>query len=1401
MPMTAPDDSTLYLELQTTSAASAVDLANGLNDWLALGLLEDADMQTQLWIAKTHPAMLIGLERWFQRGLLSEEAVRQICETHLTCAIAPRPTVEPIETVDDFLPFDRREQQPALRSRSAAAGASRIHAPFWRSRGASKGESSPSQRRTTPQITSRLAQMTQALMAELSVLWLLLLGIALVVLSSGVLAARQWQFLPPVGQYGILWLYTLIFGGTGLWLQRRPSVRLTAQALQLVAVLLLPVNVIALDRIGLASTGINIGLGAIALISLTGLVLLIFQHLETASWLQRVNYLGLSYLHWGWESRGWAIAAVYAGVLLTGAITIGLPLRFLQPTRSVRAPSSKLFIGLLIYGLLVLLGRSLFIEQQSITPFALAIGLCGALLAWLAQRAPTPSEESPSQTQLLPIFTNLLSWEWMGGGLILLGWLLAIDPAPAQAIALSGLGFWFFGRRYQRFYTVADWLMLALIGIQLHGLVWAVMPSSIRQRIFTAAIQATGTAETPWALLGLALFPFLAIAVGLTLWAHRDRAVSQGEGRQTTTLIHWLLFGFGTALTGLSLASPATRSLNGLVSTLLLGSITARYLQQGGDAPKSEQKSEQSESGVPFPSPARGSTLLDFTAQPLIYLTHLAAVLTAIAWVDWALPTLTLIDWAIGLIVLMLAEWILSYGLAQNTTPDAPRAIAQASAWHIGLGLTIAIYGLLLDNAITQTFQSPSSTEAIAAMQWGALGLTAPAALTMLGSQAQFPQRRSAQWFSTIGLLALPLLTVGSERWWLWSLAIATALMVVNSLHLRKTSTAAIALGFGIAFVVASLLQGFLGLPPIQGDGWLLVWVSLILALWGLRFLLRHQLAQPSQGYAIAADGWAILLMVGTLLDFSNRALYGFSDPNDPPILLLIALIGLIGAIAFRHWQKASPWTLVCLAIALELLALHGVPLISSTPSAIVVTNIALGLGWIVVRERQLSRSHPSSSNASPLLTTWNLVPLSYALLAFIFRLEYFAPWTGWTTLGIALILTGVGRRSQPENPLCVAGLFVVSAAAYEIALALAPNTWGDSAVLVATVSVALIGLYRLGKQPITTYLRITPQTLQTGAHIHWLIGSVALLTAIPTPIRVLSGLALLSGFLLAAYALEQGRHVEQRSPDVWVYLGIVEACGIVAYLADQALPPSVIDILLPWVGAIAAVIASVFYLAPWETWGWSDRPWRRAAIGLPVGAIALTLSYAHPGSLLIAAACYTLLAQLRHQIRLTYLSIVLANWAIAIWIQDGAIERPMLYASLVGLSLLYLAQVEPLLQDPQQRYARHWVRCLGTGIVCVFALLFHHETGIIPAVVSLAAIFAGLLLRTRAFLYVGTITFLLNAFYQLVILVFAYSILKWIVGLLAGVILIWTAATFETRREQVGTFWRQWFADLRDWQ
>jgi hypothetical protein len=97
--------------------------------------------------------------------------------------------------------------------------------------------------------------------------------------------------------------------------------------------------------------------------------------------------------------------------------------------------------------------------------------------------------------------------------------------------------------------------------------------------------------------------------------------------------------------------------------------------------------------------------------------------------------------------------------------------------------------------------------------------------------------------------------------------------------------------------------------------------------------------------------------------------------------------------------------------------------------------------------------------------------------------------------------------------------------------------------------------------------------------------------------------------------------------------------------------------------------------------------------------------------------------------------------------------------------------------------------------------VLSHLETGLIPGIISLIILLIGLAVKVRAFLYMGTITFLLNATYQLGILIFEYPLLKWMIGLAVGISLIWLAATFETRRQNVRALMENWLGQLNEWE
>jgi hypothetical protein len=144
-----------------------------------------------------------------------------------------------------------------------------------------------------------------------------------------------------------------------------------------------------------------------------------------------------------------------------------------------------------------------------------------------------------------------------------------------------------------------------------------------------------------------------------------------------------------------------------------------------------------------------------------------------------------------------------------------------------------------------------------------------------------------------------------------------------------------------------------------------------------------------------------------------------------------------------------------------------------------------------------------------------------------------------------------------------------------------------------------------------------------------------------------------------------------------------------------------------------------------------------------------------------------------------------------------------------VGGSILYVAQIDPALQTQSAREQRHFLRSIATALVCCTAL-YQAEidtgrtavlTGIITLALSVGLVFAGLLLRVRAYLYIGTVTFVLRILRWLWLFISYYSLLLWAVGIVLGLIFIWVAATFEARRNQVNAIVQYWSAELEQWE
>ncbi|MEO1560515.1 MAG: hypothetical protein AAFS12_13100 [Cyanobacteria bacterium J06632_19] len=589
-------------------------------------------LKFEVTLPSEHPHLLQGLDEWLRLNLISDSQVRQFCWEYLTCRVILEPQILPQKPPETVAPQPRK---PAEKPKLTA----------------------------TPSLFS---SMWHSLRAEFSVRWLLFLGIFTVVVSSGALAASQWERFTAFLQYGVLFAYTLLFWGLSFWTGKQANLRLTSAALHIVTMLLIPINFWAMDGLGLWRNPINWLLVGIASISLTGITALlakqsIFTGSIPVSKLSFINILGLSYLHWGWRFTGFPLIAVYLAFIGTTIITV---FQNLQADRGEGEEKRIIFQSswgknlpatIIIYSSIILLLRAIIGAGINISQLGLAIGICGWLIAWLAQRedkeTSTKSENSP------PSLTNFPS-ETIGGILLLLGWLVTVWNNPLQAIAVSGLGLWFFHSRLYLYSLRSDLTAFFAIGLQSICLGWRLLPDNFHSSIITFATQFTNSQDNPWALLSVGLFPYIIFMVAFTDRLYQKNKPDLASFGEILTLI------LGLILTAIAITNPILRSLNLLLSTITLAIVTHQHFHK-------------------IFSPPSPSSLL-----PLTYLTHISAILTLFSWINLFFPSLSQQIWAVVCLVVMVAEWLFSVG----------NGMGCRSAWHIGLMLAGSSYLLLLTN-------------------------------------------------------------------------------------------------------------------------------------------------------------------------------------------------------------------------------------------------------------------------------------------------------------------------------------------------------------------------------------------------------------------------------------------------------------------------------------------------------------------------------------------------------------------------------------------------------------------------------------------------------------------------------------------------------------------------------
>lgn len=140
-------DISLNPPLLSTDVPQSALLA-GLNTWLQLGLLDNAQISVELTAKASHPTLLEGLDTWVQLGLLPEDVVKQLCQENLSCLLP--------QTVPVHQPSHPKNTSEADGEMGSIGDRENVRKSY---------------------IGRKVGQMAQSLIAELSVMWLLLLGV------------------------------------------------------------------------------------------------------------------------------------------------------------------------------------------------------------------------------------------------------------------------------------------------------------------------------------------------------------------------------------------------------------------------------------------------------------------------------------------------------------------------------------------------------------------------------------------------------------------------------------------------------------------------------------------------------------------------------------------------------------------------------------------------------------------------------------------------------------------------------------------------------------------------------------------------------------------------------------------------------------------------------------------------------------------------------------------------------------------------------------------------------------------------------------------------------------------------------------------------------------------------
>ncbi|MBT9310784.1 hypothetical protein [Leptothoe kymatousa] len=1207
------------------------------------------------------------------------------------------------------------------------------------------------------------SRLVQSFLEELSVLWLLFLGVFLVVVSSAVLAASRWQSFSVVGQYSILLLYTLAFGGVSYWAGTRSQLKTTAQMLKAATLLLIPLNMWMMDALGVVAA--SRVLAVLAGVGLSGLTLVLTAERRAGG-----NLVGLSWLHWGWGMAGWPLAAAYVGTV-GSAVNHLLGVRANDRGGDTTADARGQLPGILIaLSLAILLLRSWWIAQVPLAQLGLALGVCGWMLCRL----------------------NYPIWSRLGAGLLVLGWLGTAGEQPLQAMGVSGLAIWLLRQRLQQSMPerqqVSTLATLWLVGFQAVGWGWLVWPVVWRQGLLAFLGQFSVQPVSALNFAGLWLFGYVA----LMLWFSR-RFRRQGQAAWSGVTDR-LTVGFSLLLVLLNVTQVEsflfTFSLVGLAATL---GCLARLRQ-----------------------PAMG----------LVYATHGAALATGVSGLyvvseqlgGWAQG-----QWATVWVGLTLVEWAIS--VASHRYPGCRRA-----AWSVGIGLSAIGYCLFLNSWDGG---------------WNLAWILVPSMLTVMAYRPPFERPKQATRLAVLTLVGQLILL---RSWPMATVALGLGAGLLWA-HSRRWPTQRALPVFSMGAAVGCIHAGAIWLwlldaPWPYGVGHFFLVVAVVASgLTILAQLLARRSGKLFANYCLASRSWSCGLAWGLALGLTGlltadlsiaapRAIQPLS--TDGQILVQYGLGAMALVLARLSVARLRSWWE--LAYGVGLVISMGIALAQGAvqPAAIAMAMVALALttqlmGTVLVTKKQ--GTYPVS---------WHYIPLAYGALGLVLGHASFTATTGFYAAVVGIVAVAIGRRQPHLRRLGYGGLGLLSLGLYELVvyrmLQASGGAAGDGLTLLALVGAAIAVIYLLCQRWIQRFSHLPPVGIALAARLHWMLG-VALATLAMVSGHSRSGVWLWLGVatVLGTHALLKGNArwfpinglsqaqatspLPEGQPDgqpdlqpdkaysQWTWSGLTIATVAMPYGLEQLVAN--LHWIRGWGSLGLCVVSLIIYQLPWQRWGWPVRPWRRMALGWPMLGILFSLTAAKTQSLLLVGAFYAVMAQRLRAVRLSYLSLILFNASWGRYLLAQGWFTLLWLVTMVSASALYILEVDPRWQPITLRKERHYLRSAATFLIGITAI-YQAEVAATPSMVlffigaslliSIGFVLLGLANQVRAYLYVGTLTFILQIWRTIMMFIRTDGSTLWAVGIVLGIALIWIAATFESRRTQVRDLLRQWSTMLHHW-